>query len=156
MFRCLRAHWKCGTFFMQTLKIKVKSSKRVSLIMSSFRMRSWSSGFAFARHVSNTESFTNSTFNSNCDALRRSDPTVYLKIFIFHIISILHSSSDCRSPNQERRVSESSLAQVAGIFIHLQRSYLRAGTPCFSSTWLFFNLLRPDSYNSACPLWSFS
>lgn len=63
---------------------------------------------------------------------------------IFHIFPVcLQLESEiviCRSPNQERRLSKCSLAWVGGIFIHLQSSYLRAGTPCFSSTGSTFSI----------------
>lgn len=64
---------------------------------------------------------------------------------IFHIFPVcLQLESKrviCRSPNQERRLSKCSLAWVGGIFIHLQSSYLRAGTPCFSSTFSISSVL---------------
>ncbi len=64
--------------------------------------------------------------DKNASALRLSD------------ISYLPEIVICRSPNQERRLSECSLT-----WVEVYLSYLW----CFSS-----NLLCPDSYNSACPL----
>lgn len=75
---------------------------------------------------------------------------------IFPVCLQLEAKVICRSPNQERHLSECSLTWVGGIFIHLQSSYLSGRDPVFLQHWLFFNLLCPDSYNSACPLWSFT
>lgn len=66
--------------------------------------------------------------------------------------SIGKRNSHCSIPNQERRLSECGLAWVGGIFIHLQPSLFTGRDPVFLQHQLFFNLLCPDSYNSACPL----